>query len=208
MVVLDAYADAPVDAGYPDETFGWFGKNQNQTQHVTPVPFSCQAAGRGRYGISVKHEVTVNDQNNIVTDEFTLRMQGALDEAARLADQAVARLDKYAPLRAFALGVLAGADCAASADLDGAVHAARQGMALLGSVGHIDEGEAMLRLTHAFVLDASGDWPAAREAIAVARDVLLAQADKMSDSAWRTSFLERVPENARTLDLAREWCEA
>jgi hypothetical protein len=33
---------------------------------------------------------------------------------------------------------------------------------------------------------------------------LLARAAKVSDAGWRTSFLENLPENARTVQLARE----
>jgi len=42
-------------------------------------------------------------------------------------------------------------------------------------------------------------------AITVARDKLLKNADKIGDPAYRKSFLENVPENARTLALARAW---
>ena len=45
----------------------------------------------------------------------------------------------------------------------------------------------------------------ARVAIAGARDRLLRIAERITDPALRRSFLESVPENARTLRLSRAW---
>jgi hypothetical protein len=46
---------------------------------------------------------------------------------------------------------------------------------------------------------------AARDALAAARARLRSIADRIADPAYRRSFLEAVPENARTLALARSW---
>ena len=64
---------------------------------------------------------------------------------------------------------------------------------------------AFVRLAHAEALHATGAHGAARGAIAQARDHLFAIAGKIADPGYRTSFLERVPENARTLALASAW---
>jgi hypothetical protein len=64
---------------------------------------------------------------------------------------------------------------------------------------------AFVRLTHAEALHATGAHDAAARAIAGARARLLAIADKITDPAYKASFLERVPENARTLTLADAW---
>ena len=64
---------------------------------------------------------------------------------------------------------------------------------------------AFVRLVHAEALHATGAHDAARRAIAEARARLLAIAGKIAESSYRTSFLDRVPENARTLTLARAW---
>jgi hypothetical protein len=72
----------------------------------------------------------------------------------------------------------------------------------LGGYGLFRGGS--LRLTRAEALHATGDREAARAAIAEARARLLAVADTIADPAYRASFLE-VPENARTLALARAW---
>jgi hypothetical protein len=60
-----------------------------------------------------------------------------------------------------------------------------------------------LRLTRAEALHAAGALDAARAAIADARARLLAMAGTIEDPAYRASFLGEVPENARTLALAR-----
>ncbi|HEX7836159.1 MAG TPA: hypothetical protein VF469_01785, partial [Kofleriaceae bacterium] len=64
---------------------------------------------------------------------------------------------------------------------------------------------ALVRLAHAEALHATGAHDAARNAIAQARAHLLAIADKIADPSYRASFLEQVPENARTLALATAW---
>jgi hypothetical protein len=64
---------------------------------------------------------------------------------------------------------------------------------------------AFVRLAHAEALHATGALDAARAAIAEARAHLLAIAGRIAEPAYRQGFLEDVPENARTLALARAW---
>jgi len=64
---------------------------------------------------------------------------------------------------------------------------------------------AFVRLARAEALHASGALDAARHAIADAQRRLLAIADRIGDPAYRHSFLHSVPENVRTLALARSW---
>jgi hypothetical protein len=64
---------------------------------------------------------------------------------------------------------------------------------------------AFVRLVHAEALHATGAHDAARRAIAEAHARLLTIAGKIAEPSYRTSFLGRVPENARTLTLARAW---
>jgi hypothetical protein len=64
---------------------------------------------------------------------------------------------------------------------------------------------AFVRLAHAEALHATGAHDAARHAIAEARARLLIIVDRISDPDYKASFLENVPENARTLALARAW---
>jgi len=66
---------------------------------------------------------------------------------------------------------------------------------------------AFVRLAHAEALHATGAHGAARRAIAAARAHLFEIAGRVPDPALRRSFLEDVPENARTLALARAWVD-
>jgi len=64
---------------------------------------------------------------------------------------------------------------------------------------------AFVRLAHAEALHATGAHEAARSAIAEARARLFTIAGRIGDPALKQSFLENVPENARTLALASAW---
>jgi eukaryotic-like serine/threonine-protein kinase len=64
---------------------------------------------------------------------------------------------------------------------------------------------SFVRLAHAEALEAAGDRAAARAAIRVARARLLAVVDRIADPSYQKSFLENVPENARTMALASAW---
>ncbi|WP_437979409.1 protein kinase [Sorangium sp. So ce295] len=89
--------------------------------------------------------------------------------------------------------------------VDEAVRTATEANSMLESFGTVEEGESLVRLTFAEALVASGRHDEAATAIAEARTALLARADKLSDPTWRERFLRDVPDNARTLDLARQW---
>jgi tetratricopeptide (TPR) repeat protein len=133
-----------------------------------------------------------------------LAAQGERDAAA-LGCLVVAD-DRGAPpaLRAQALAVLAEI-LLAEGRAEGALARAEAAMSLLTSLDGIEEGESRIRLVHAEALAAAGDRAAAEAALADARDRLLARAAQVVDPALRRSLLERVPENARTLALARAW---
>jgi eukaryotic-like serine/threonine-protein kinase len=93
----------------------------------------------------------------------------------------------------------------AQGDAGRALLAAEQAMALPLKHDGLGSRPAFTRLVHAEALHASGDIDRARAAIVEARRILLARAEKIPAEQHRSSFLERVPENARTLALAREW---
>ena len=131
-----------------------------------------------------------------------LGTSGDLDAAEREARAALA-VDPPPPLRAHALATLAEVLLARGA-VEGALDAAREAIELLDELGTIEEGEALVRLVYAEALHASGDGRAA-SAILAARAHLLERAAKIRDPILRRSFLERVPENARTVARAREW---
>jgi len=64
---------------------------------------------------------------------------------------------------------------------------------------------ASVRLAYAEALHATGAHDAARHVIAEARARLFTIADRIADPAYKQSFLENVPENSKTLALARAW---
>jgi tetratricopeptide (TPR) repeat protein len=64
---------------------------------------------------------------------------------------------------------------------------------------------AQSRLVHALALRALGREDEARWAIGEARARLREMAARIADPGYRKSFLEDVPENARTLECARRW---
>ncbi|HEX7837055.1 MAG TPA: hypothetical protein VF469_06300, partial [Kofleriaceae bacterium] len=86
-----------------------------------------------------------------------------------------------------------------------ALAATEEAMARYTAMGCSMFRGAFVRLAHAEALHATGAHDAARAAIAQARAYLRAVADKIADPGYRVSFLEQVPENARTLALASAW---
>jgi tetratricopeptide (TPR) repeat protein len=131
-------------------------------------------------------------------------LAGDLDAANREAETAVKTLSVAPPAKAYALAVAAQVNLACG-DTDKALLNAVEADELLQQVGGLDEGEAVVRLVHAEALHAAGMDAEAITAINAARDRLLERAARIRDEALRRTFLEQVPENARTLSLARTW---
>jgi tetratricopeptide (TPR) repeat protein len=86
---------------------------------------------------------------------------------------------------------------------DEALAAARQAVALVRRDGTLDSAEARARLVELEALAATGQQSSARAALAEAKHRIVLRAAAIGDPALRQSFLEQVPENARTLDLTR-----
>src|SRR5262249_26248740 len=82
---------------------------------------------------------------------------------------------------------------------------AERAMAILEGLSGIEEGDAMIRLTHARALHAAGEEARARDAIGDAKARVFARAERIGDSELRRAFLEDERENRRTLALARAW---
>jgi tetratricopeptide (TPR) repeat protein len=87
-----------------------------------------------------------------------------------------------------------------------AIPVAREATRFLGAKGHC-EGDALIRLTLAECLRATGQLPAASAVISAARDRLFTRAAAIQDARFQDSFLSRVAENARTIELAEAWQE-
>jgi ATP/maltotriose-dependent transcriptional regulator MalT len=109
-----------------------------------------------------------------------------------------------APLQPSALASLARATLAQGRVKEALQHA-RMANELLASIGHVEEYESLVRLILAEALAASGDIAQARAALRAAHERLQARAAQIANPDWRESFLTRLPDNARTLRLAREW---
>ncbi len=129
--------------------------------------------------------------------------RGHLAEAEVEARLALEGFAPYPPYRAYGLGILASALLEQNRPSE-ALEAAKSGMELLARVQQLEEGESLLRLTHALALRAMGRDAEARAALGAARDRLLERAAKISDPALRESFLNAIPERRRTLELAAE----
>ncbi|XXX82772.1 protein kinase [Sorangium sp. So ce134] len=129
---------------------------------------------------------------------------GDSDAAEREARAAVALSQSAPTLGVQASAVLARALIGLGRTAE-AMRAAAEASAQLAEFGTLEEGESLVRLTYAEALAATGRQHEATAAIASARAALLARADKLSDPTWRERFLRDVPDNARTLELARQW---
>jgi hypothetical protein len=132
-------------------------------------------------------------------------LAGDLDAAEREARESVAMCEKIPPCLAEALAALANVVLAHGGRDAEALEIATRSKAILTELGMVDEGDAAIRLVHAEALHACGRPDEARAAIAVACDELRARAEKIGDERWRRSFLEQVPENARSFAREREW---
>jgi tetratricopeptide (TPR) repeat protein len=129
---------------------------------------------------------------------------GALEQAEAEARAALLACANLPSTRASALAILARVLMARTRS-DEAMAAAEQAMELLADIGGVEEGEAVIRLAFAEALDAAGATERAHRAIQDAREHLMARAAKIDEPEWRQSFLENVPENARTIALAERW---
>jgi hypothetical protein len=135
---------------------------------------------------------------------FIFALEGDLEAAERGARATLEQLPERASLRPMALAslarVLMARDC-----LDEAAVLADEAMALLDRLDNVELGEALVRLVQAETLAARGERDGAHAAIAQARDALLSRAARIGRADWRRSFLQNVPEHARTLELAQSW---
>jgi tetratricopeptide (TPR) repeat protein len=127
---------------------------------------------------------------------------GDLDAAAVAAERAVALVEQLPPFLALAMAMQAEVLLRQGRPRE-ALSLAQDAVAPLQLGHHAVQGEARIHLVYIEALRASGAMDTARAEIAKARDALEARAAKITNAEWRQSFLEALPENARTLELAR-----
>jgi len=133
-----------------------------------------------------------------------LRDGGAFEEAEREVRHGLDLLDAAPALRPIAGATLATVLLATGRTRE-ALEAVREAMEWFDAGGNLEEGDALVRLTFARALFASGDREGARRAIESARDRLLARAATIRDARLKKTFLENVPEHAMTIALASQW---
>jgi hypothetical protein len=86
-----------------------------------------------------------------------------------------------------------------------ALQVAEEAERLLAAQGRLEEGEVIIRLAHAEALHASGRVDEARLAVRAVRDAVVMRAAKIGNDEWQRSYLDRVEENRRALQLVVEW---
>jgi tetratricopeptide (TPR) repeat protein len=123
--------------------------------------------------------------------------------AEHYASAAVTTWETVPSCRPFAIALLARALLAQGRQAE-ALRGARDAHAQLESLGVVDDGEATIRLALAECLIAAGDALAAEDVLDKASSRILASAEAIEDPAIRESFLNRIPEHRRILELARE----
>lgn len=127
---------------------------------------------------------------------------GAAKAAEPRARRAALLGEDVPPYRAHALATLAATELSLG-NVAEALAAAEASMEALRRAG-TEEGEAYIRLVHVEVLFAAGQHQAARAALFDADSMLAARADAITDLAHRKSFLQDIPEHARTVALAEQ----
>lgn len=132
------------------------------------------------------------------------RRAGVLGLAEREAREAL-ELPGAAPLDAAAAATILAATRLADNRSTEAMLAIRDAAARYEALRAFGYRGAFMRIVQVEVLDATGHHGAARECLADARDRLWRIAADIPNEEYRRSYLERVPENARTLELAETW---
>ncbi len=132
---------------------------------------------------------------------------GAFPAARRTADEALPALRASPSGRVLGLAIRAQASIA-TGDLAGAARDAGDGMELLATVGSVDEGEGLLRLTCAEALLAAGRTDEAVRAIEEAWAWLVGRAALAGPREARQRVIDGVPEHARIAALARRYAGA
>ncbi len=134
---------------------------------------------------------------------------GEPPKAREEARRAVDLLQMARPAKACALATLSVAELSLASEdgerkgetLARADAQSAEALAIVDDLGGIEEGEALVRLMRAEVLLTLGLADDARSLVDASKARLLSRAERLSDSTWRASFLERVPENRRTFEL-------
>ena len=129
---------------------------------------------------------------------------GDLPAAEAEVRDALRKLAAIPSLHALSLAVLSRVLLAEGRTAEARV-AATEAFEFLERGGKLEEGEGLVRLAWAEALEAGGEHAQARAVVAGEAAKIGERAGSIRDPALRRAFLERVPENARTLELAKRW---
>ncbi len=135
---------------------------------------------------------------------LALSAAGDLEGAEAEARLAATLLEPVPALRPHALAALAQALAALNRTKEALV-AAEEALAGADTLTLPEDSDALVRLVAARARHASGNVDAARRALSVSRDKILARSREVGDHELAKSFLERVPEHVQTLKLCQEW---
>jgi tetratricopeptide (TPR) repeat protein len=133
-----------------------------------------------------------------------LRDGGSFDEAEREARLGLELLASAPALRPIASATLA-TILLATGRAQEALEVVRDAMRWIDAGGNLEEGDALVRLTFARALFATGDRASARDLIARAHERLRSRAETIEEARFRKTFMENVPDHAMTIDLAARW---
>jgi len=173
---------------------------------------ACTALARGAVDevldtvrVAIEHSpaTTVTVAYYITAEAHLLR--GDLDAAQAAIAAAggatgMLAIDRWGPLAKAKLSLARG-------EIQGVADMLSQAIDQDRGLGIFQERFSELLLLRAEAFMASGEEAAARAAIREARDDVLLLAAKIKNPVYRTSFLERLPWNARTLSLTRQWLQ-
>lgn len=126
----------------------------------------------------------------------------AFAAARRTADEALPALRATPSGRVLGLAVRSLAALGLG-DVAAALDDAGEGMALLGTVGTVEEGEGLLRVAEAEALLAAGRDHEAAQAVTRAWAWLRERVERAGDAKAQRALVEGVPEHARLAALAR-----
>ncbi|MEM1022572.1 MAG: protein kinase [Myxococcota bacterium] len=133
---------------------------------------------------------------------FLQRFRRRLEQARQEAERARQLLDGFPSLLPTARAVLARVLLDFD-ERDEALEEASLAHEALEAGRLVEEGDMFIYLALARALEATEQWPRLDEILWSARTLLLRRADLIGPPSLRTSFLVRVPENAKILALAR-----
>src|SRR5262249_28460177 len=107
------------------------------------------------------------------------------------------------PMRANALAVLSRV-LLARGETANALEASAEAMMQVQSGGFVEEGEVLIPLAHGEALQAAGKTAEARKGFAEGHRRLMMRAAFIGDAGATESYLRRVPEHARLIELVAD----